>query len=93
MTHNLFDIASMNLIDWFDSLDEALAAVRAIMRAHGVEAGVTRGCFPTKQTIRNEWGAASRAAVRPTPVLSAVIAAHSSRYRPVAAGTVSASWW
>jgi hypothetical protein len=48
MTYDLFDIESMNLIDSFGSLDEALATVRATMRAHGVEAIATWGLFPNE---------------------------------------------
>lgn len=38
MMYDLFDITSMNAIDWYDSLEEALASIRETIQACGPEA-------------------------------------------------------
>jgi hypothetical protein len=57
MTYSLFDSESMNLIDWFDSLDEALDAVRETIQVHGTEAVATWVLAPDdtdQQPLRSE---------------------------------------
>jgi hypothetical protein len=38
MTYDLFDVTTMNAVDWYDSLEEALASIRETIAACGAEA-------------------------------------------------------
>jgi hypothetical protein len=36
--YDLFDVTTMNAVDWYDSLEEALASIRETIAACGAEA-------------------------------------------------------
>lgn len=50
MMYDLFDSTSMNAIDWYDSLDDALASIRATIQACGPDAVATWVLVPEDES-------------------------------------------
>lgn len=50
MMYDLFDATSMNAIDWFDGLDEALASIRETINACGPESIATWVLVPQDES-------------------------------------------